>query len=429
MGINTFKIAFEDGFTKSISIEIVDDHVCKYCVDEITLDQIKKTIEETVGSNQITNINKVLPFINKYRKDFGLDTCLKKAHFLAQVTHESDKFKSLQEYERWNYRRKNKATGKLVSLPGVFNNTAIEFDETMGKSLKEHLTKIFAIKDDKDKVLTKTNDEIRKLLLDNKAKVVDKKLYTNYQQGEELLKEVKEKKKKEDGTETEVIKFKIYLKNHSHFPIPLLSRMYAPYTGDIRRLGNGDELSRDGWKYKGRGLKQLTGVANYEDFTKYRNSVTFPDDTSGKIDFAKNEDTGNPQDVKKGNYVKVAEPIYAVQSALWFWNGGTQYSSKYAVEHAENDDINSVSKAVNSRDTDNLTTREGYYNNARKKDAIDIVRHHTDIYDNGTDKQKKTSKAYFEKWKDKDDEAKNKLEEINEADKAETDKKDDTKTN
>nr|WP_320117740.1 hypothetical protein [uncultured Marinifilum sp.] len=262
MGKNTFRISFDDGTTKSVSIEIVDDYVCKYCDDEITLDQIKKTIGGTVGSNQITNINKVLPFINKYRKDFGLDTCLKKAHFLAQITHESNKFNSLEEYERWNYRSNNKATGKIVSLPGVFSNTAIEFDEIMGKSLKEHLIEIFTIKDDKDNVLTKTNEEIKKVLLDNKVKVVDKKLYTNYQQGEELLKEVKEKKKKEDGTETEVIKFKIYLKNHSHFGIPLLSRMYAPYPGDKRSLGNGDELSRDGWKYKGRGLKQLTGIGN-----------------------------------------------------------------------------------------------------------------------------------------------------------------------
>ena len=425
--VTIYKSNNRDNYIKGPGLTMNEDYSCQYCDDEITLDQVKKTIGGTVGSSQITNINKVLPFINKYRKDFGLDTCLKKAHFLAQITHESDKFNSLEEYEKWNYRSKNKATGKIVSLPGVFSNTAIEFDETMGKSLKEHLTEIFTIKDSKDKALTKTNDEIKKILLDNKVKVIDKKLYTNYQQGEELLKEVKEKKKKEDGTETEVIKFKIYLKSHPHFGIPLLSRMYAPYTGDTRRLGNGNELSRDGWKYKGRGLKQLTGSGNYEEFSAYRNGITFTDDTSGKIDFAKNDDTGSPQDVKKGNYVKVAEPMYAVQSALWFWNGGTKYSSKYAVEHAENDDVNSVSKAVNSGDTSNLTNREGYYNNARKKDAIDIVRHHTDIYDNGTDEQKEISKAYFEKWKDKDEEAKKKLEEINKADKAKTDKKNETK--
>lgn len=70
---NTMRIRF---------LEVENSYVCKYCDDEVTLDQIKKTIGKTVGSRQTTNINKILPFINKYRKDFGLDTCLKKLIFL-----------------------------------------------------------------------------------------------------------------------------------------------------------------------------------------------------------------------------------------------------------------------------------------------------------------------------------------------------------
>lgn len=62
------------------------------------------------------------------------------------------------------------------------------------------------------------------------------------------------------------------------------------------RLGNGDTTSGDGWRYRGRGLKQLTGKTNYADAAQAleRPYVTNPD--------------------------LVAQPEDACMTAAWFWH-------------------------------------------------------------------------------------------------------------
>lgn len=73
-------------------------------------------------------------------------------------------------------------------------------------------------------------------------------------------------------------------------PEKIANRAYAD------RMGNGDEASGDGWKYRGRGLIQLTGKNNYVAY-----SMACDNEALQKPDI-------------------VAEPKYAAESAGWFWN-------------------------------------------------------------------------------------------------------------
>jgi putative chitinase len=51
--------------------------------------------------------------------------------------------------------------------------------------------------------------------------------------------------------------------SYARQPEKIANRVYAS------RMGNGDEASGDGWKFRGRGALQLTGKSNYQAFAEY----------------------------------------------------------------------------------------------------------------------------------------------------------------
>ena len=65
-------------------------------------------------------------------------------------------------------------------------------------------------------------------------------------------------------------------------PLLIASKVYA------NRMGNGDEASKDGWKFRGRGYIQLTGKSNYTNFTKFigEDCVANPDLVATKYPLA-----------------------------------------------------------------------------------------------------------------------------------------------
>ncbi len=108
---------------------------------------------------------------------------------------------------------------------------------------------------------------------------------------------------------------KYFTKNETpHFhrnPEKIANRVYA------NRMGNGNEASGDGWKYRGRGLIQLTGRNNYQRFS----------------DFIGVDAVNNP------DYIKTPDGCFI--SAIWFWdvNGCNRY--------ADAGDITGLTKVIN----------------------------------------------------------------------------------
>jgi putative chitinase len=94
-------------------------------------------------------------------------------------------------------------------------------------------------------------------------------------------------------------------------PEQIANRVYA------NRMGNGNEASGDGWRYRGRGFIQLTGKSNYAELSK-----------SVGIDFVKNPDL-------------LLEEANALIAALWFWN-----KNKLNVL-ADKNDILTITKRIN----------------------------------------------------------------------------------
>ena len=161
-----------------------------------------------------------LPYMNTVLPNFGIDTPLRKAHFLSQLSHESGGLKYSEE--NLNY--------SAQALRSVF-----------GKYFKS--------------------------------------------------KEIAEE--------------------YARKPEKIANRVYA------NRMGNGNEESGDGWKYRGRGLIQLTGKENYQNFANDHG-----------VDCVNNPDL-------------ILDPEIALTSACWFWK------KRKINAHADKDDIHMVTKRIN----------------------------------------------------------------------------------
>lgn len=126
-----------------------------------------------------------------------------------------------------------------------------------------------------------------------------------------------------------VVVFPKYFKNgseqfYNRKPEAIANIVYA------NRMGNGDTASGDGWRYRGRGVIQLTGKTNYDNFAK----------SIGKT---------IEQTVE---YLKTKEG--ALESACWFWKS---HNLNYAAD-AKN--VTLLTKLINGG-TNGLAERQQYF--------------------------------------------------------------------
>ena len=94
-------------------------------------------------------------------------------------------------------------------------------------------------------------------------------------------------------------------------PEKIANHVYA------NRMGNGDEASGDGWKFRGRGMIQLTGYDNYVAFSKHsgKDCIQYPD------------------------LLSTVEG--AAESAAWYW------LERNINKPADEDDVVMVTKLIN----------------------------------------------------------------------------------
>lgn len=117
-------------------------------------------------------------------------------------------------------------------------------------------------------------------------------------------------------------------KAYERQPEKIANRVYA------NRMGNGDEASGDGYKYRGRGAIQLTGHDNYQAFaTSIGQSL--PDTIT---------------------YLETLEG--AIESAAWFWKKNGLNAT------CDNDDIVAMTKKINGG-TIGLDDRKSHYEKAK----------------------------------------------------------------
>lgn len=128
-------------------------------------------------------------------------------------------------------------------------------------------------------------------------------------------------------------------------PQRIANRVYA------NRMGNGDESSGDGWKYRGRGYIMLTGKQNFKAFNEYNlctvDVVADPDILAKVIPTGKKDDRW----------------YLGMVATMWFWE------KNKLNDIADTEDVAKVTKIINGG-SNGLSNRQLLYRRFAKEFGI-----------------------------------------------------------
>jgi putative chitinase len=114
------------------------------------------------------------------------------------------------------------------------------------------------------------------------------------------------------------------------------------YMDEFRKYKMGNTQEGDGWRFRGRGLKQLTGRENY---TRFGKSIGMTAEEAAEY---------------------VATPAGAIESACWFWDTNKLNAI------ADTDDVKRMTKKINGGSI-GLEDRQKRYSNALRILGMDTV--------------------------------------------------------
>jgi putative chitinase len=234
---------------------------------------------------------------------------------------------SLKKWQKSNGLKDDGVAGPItLGKMGILNESKIDLDTSVFKlnKLKGHIP---------DSVISQIPDTAKKFNITNTLRLAHFLAQCGHESGS--FKAVTENLNySADGLKKTFGKYFPGTLNESYAKQPekIASRVYGS------RMGNGDESTKDGWKYRGRGYIQLTGKSMYEAFDK----------------IAEEDILNNPD---------LVATKYPLMTAAWFFDKNNLWT--ICDRGADDSTVTSVTKRVNGGSNglnDRIEKFKKYYN-------------------------------------------------------------------